>query len=529
LLNNKLKFSGLLLIVVLVIFSFFNSLIIGLSWDENFHLINGQLRWEYLKSLGKFKNYYYPGNNFYPGFHDTVSYILFNLLTNIFDGKYIVEIKHTINFLFSILSIVGFYLLSKKIFNENIAILASILCLLNPFFFGHMGMNPKDMPIFFSFIWFCYFFIRYLENFKKKRIVYLFLFSFFIGFGAGIRISFLLITFLPIIFGLIFLIKKYENKVYDLFKRLFIDFNISLLTITTLVLLCWPHVVDNGIAFFFEAIKNTMNWTDVPAYNLINGIFYKTSDTSPLYFLYFFIYKLPFFISFLIILTFIVISAKKYFFKNLIKNFLYKFYILLTLILFPILVAIIFKVNIYDNIRLFLFILPFIGLLASIGLYYCIFNLSHTTSKIIITLLTILFLPFLFRFISITPYHYSYINYSYPSLESSYNKFEHDYWGTSYEELLKKIKKKYNNINFSKAKISICGGNRISHTYYINKYFGIKNFVNIKEADYIMMTNRASFNINNKTTCFNQFKGEDLAKVSRLGLTYSIFRKISKN
>ena len=164
-LNNKLKFSGLLLIVVLVIFSFFNSLIIGLSWDENFHLINGQLRWEYLKSLGKFKNYYYPGNNFYPGFYDTVSYILFNLLTNIFDNKYIVEIKHTINFLFSILSIVGFYLLSKKIFNENIAILASILCLLNPFFFGHMGMNPKDMPIFFSFIWFCYFFIRYLENF----------------------------------------------------------------------------------------------------------------------------------------------------------------------------------------------------------------------------------------------------------------------------------------------------------------------------------------------------------------------------
>ena len=149
LLENKLKFVGLPLIIILLIFSLYNSLTIGLSWDENFHLINGQLRWEYLKSLGKFKNYYYLNNNLYPGLYDTLTYIFLKLLTNIFSNQYIVEIKHTINFIFSTLSIVGFFLLTKKIFNEDIAIFACILCLLNPFFFGHMGMNPKDMPIFF--------------------------------------------------------------------------------------------------------------------------------------------------------------------------------------------------------------------------------------------------------------------------------------------------------------------------------------------------------------------------------------------
>ena len=529
LLENKLKFVGLPLIIILLIFSLYNSLTIGLSWDENFHLINGQLRWEYLKSLGKFKNYYYLNNNLYPGLYDTLTYIFLKLLTNIFSNQYIVEIKHTINFIFSTLSIVGFFLLIKKIFNEDIAIFACILCLLNPFFFGHMGMNPKDMPIFFSFIWFCYFFLKYLENYEKKRIIYLLIFSFFIGFGAGIRISFLLIIFPPIVFGLTILIRKFKKELYNLIKKLVIDINISFLIIVFLIILCWPHVIDGGITFLFETIKNTMSWSNVPAHNLINGNFYETANTSRLYFLFFFIYRLPFFISFLVILSLILIAVKKYFFIDLIKNFKDKFYILLIFILFPISIAIIFKVNIYDNIRLFLFILPLISLLGSISLYYLVYNLTHTNSRILTTILIIFFLPFLYRFILITPYHYSYINYSYPSLKNSYNKFEHDYWGTSYDELLKNIKKKYINIDFSKTKISICGGNRISHTYYINKYFGIKNFTSPKKADYIMMTNRASFNVNNKSTCFNQFKGEDLAKVSRLGLTYSIFRKISKN
>ena len=39
---------GLILIIFLIIFSFFNSLNIGLAWDEYFHHLNGLLRFEYL-------------------------------------------------------------------------------------------------------------------------------------------------------------------------------------------------------------------------------------------------------------------------------------------------------------------------------------------------------------------------------------------------------------------------------------------------------------------------------------------------
>ena len=59
---------GSILIICLIIFSLFNSLIIGLSWDEYFHHINGLVRFEYLKSLGDFEKYNFYNNEYYPGF-----------------------------------------------------------------------------------------------------------------------------------------------------------------------------------------------------------------------------------------------------------------------------------------------------------------------------------------------------------------------------------------------------------------------------------------------------------------------------
>ena len=204
-----------IIIFFLLIFSYYSSLIVGLSWDEIFHYINGKLRFEYLKTFGGFKDYNYSNNIYYPGLYDTIAYIfgyVIRIINSNFFEIYFIEIKHTINFFFGALSIVGLYKLVKVFFNKKIAYLSCIFTLLNPFFFGHLGVNPKDIIIFFSYIYFIYFFLKYLNKDKNKisNILYT---SFFIGFGCGIRISFLAIVFPIIIFGLIFLIKKKKFKI----------------------------------------------------------------------------------------------------------------------------------------------------------------------------------------------------------------------------------------------------------------------------------------------------------------------------
>ena len=179
-------------ISLLILFAWWTSLSIGLSSDEYFHHINGLKRYNFLTSLGEDKNFQFRNNEFYPGLYDTLSYAIGQIILIInkkFYANNIDIVMHTVNIIFSTLSILGLYLFSKKIFNKNIALVSVLLTLLNPFFFGHMGMNSKDIVIFFSLIWFSYYFYLYCTE-NNKLIKNLLFASIFLGFGCGVRLTF---------------------------------------------------------------------------------------------------------------------------------------------------------------------------------------------------------------------------------------------------------------------------------------------------------------------------------------------------
>ena len=148
-------------IFLMLLFAWVSSAIVGLSADEYFHHINGLVRYEFLISLGEKKIFEFRNNIIYPGLYDTLSYAISQIIFLINKKFYVGNIDvimHLINVSFSTLSILGLYLLTKKLFNKKIALITILLALLNPFFFGHMGMNSKDIIVFFGFVWFCYYF-----------------------------------------------------------------------------------------------------------------------------------------------------------------------------------------------------------------------------------------------------------------------------------------------------------------------------------------------------------------------------------
>jgi len=560
---------GSFLIISLIVFSFFNSLTIGLSWDEYFHHINGLARFEYLKTLGEFQKYNFRNNMYYPGLYDTISYAI-GYIVLLFDQNfyrnYFPEIIHSINFLFSALSIFGFYLILKIFFNKSIAILASLLTLLNPFFFGHMGMNSKDIIIFFALIWFCYFFYKYIK-YEKKIYLNLILTSFFIGFGCGVRLTFLVIVFPVIICGLIYLFNKSKGQYLNVIKRLIAHSMLASLIIILLTIICWPHMLavidaENTLKFISLIIKKTIAWNQGPKIGLMNGSFYEVFNTPPAYFLDVLRFRMPFYWSLLMLFTFLLLITKTIFFKNHIDNFNNKFIVIIIIAFFPILLAISLSASIYDNMRLFLFVVPFFCLLASFSLYFFLKNFTNSfKSKLCIILILFFFSNSMYRFISLTPYQYTYVNFSYLKIKDSMNKFEHDYWGTSYKELIKKIKNTYSQSEINEFRISECGGGDMTLVYYLNKYLNIKKtYDEYKKGDatHILGNNRAILHLDHldlsnlksttkliyddeleqiirsdgvKQTChnFERFKGEDLITVSRDGLTMSVFRKLQKD
>jgi len=564
---NKILSS---LIILMIFFAWWCSLTIGLSWDEYFHHINGLVRYNFLTSLGDFQKFEFRNNKFYPGLYDTISYAfgqIFFFINKNFYVQNIDLIMHIVNISFSSLSILGLYLLTKEIFNKKIALLSVLLTLFNPFFFGHMGMNSKDIVVFFSFIWFCYFFYLYCKK-EEKRFKNLILASLCIGFGCGVRLTFLIVIFPAIILGFIYLIKKFKSNHLILVKRLSLHIPIVFIITIFLIILCWPHFIvelqkGNFIEFTALIIKNTINWIDGPKIGLMNGEFYEVFNTPRTYFLDLIIYRLPFYLTLLLISSYFLIFLKKININNEIENFNQKFISLNIIAFFPIGLALILSVNLYDNLRLFLFIIPFLSIISALALDYFFENFKkHIQIKVITVVVLFLFTLSFYRFVILTPYQYTYVNYSYLKFENSIGKFEHDYWGSSYKELVNKIKEKYSKEEIKSFKIADCGGGDYTLIYYLNKYLKIKktysNINVLDQATHIVMNNRAFLDVfenqhvkdlvdekgnmlisdmekvsrapNIRQTCFDYkpFSGKDAVVVARNGLPLTIFREVDK-
>lgn len=553
-------------IFLMLFFAWWSSLTIGLSSDEYFHHINGLVRYKFLISLGEIQKYEFRNNQFYPGLYDTISYafgqIIFFISKKFYTNN-IDFVMHFVNISFSTLSILGLYLITKKLFNKKIALIASLLTLLNPFFFGHMGMNSKDIIVFFAFIWSCYYFYLYCTE-EKKLIKNLILFSLFFGFGCGVRLTFVVVIFPVIVVGFFYLFKKYQSNYSYLIKRLILHIPTVFFISVFLVILCWPHImVEINKGNFFEfislVIKNTINWNDGPKIGLLNGDFYEVFNTPKDYFLYVVIFRLPYYFTILIIISYLLFLLKKINLNNEVKSHHQKFFLINLVAFFPICLALILGVNIYDNLRLFLFIIPLFCIIAAFSLDYLIQTFKDSVFiKISSLTLLALFLLSFYRFIILTPYQYTYVNYTFPSLGKSVEKFEHDYWGTSYKELVSNLGNRFTKEEIQEFKIADCYGGDSTLLYYLNKNFGVKRLYNIDErplrATHIVLTNRTFLNAMNnpsvkdlvnekgvmllsdmekvvrapnvKTTCFSQYSGKDEVLVVRDGAALSTLRKL---
>ena len=370
---------------------------------------------------------------------------------------------------------------------------------------------------------------------------------------------------LPVILcGLHYLIKKYKSDYLSLIKRLSLHIPLAFFITLFFVILCWPHIIveidkGNVLDIISLVIKNTLSLSGGPKIGLINGEFYEIHNTPKSYFLNIFFYRLPFYFSFLLLASYLLFFLKKININDEIKNFNINFFLINLIAFFPILVTVILSVNIHDNVRLFLFIIPFFSMIAALSLNYFIETFKNSIKiKVSLLVTLILFSLSFYRFILLTPYQYTYVNFSYPTYSKSVDKFEQDYWGATYKELINNLKNQYSVEEVRKFKFADCYGGQETLLYYLKKHFGIKKLYDINErplqATHIALTNRTFPDVVNnpstkdivnqkgefllsdlekvlrspnvKTTCFKAYSGKDEVVVSRNGAKLSTIRKL---
>jgi hypothetical protein len=244
--------------------------------------------------------------------------------------KYEVQIHHIINLFFSISAVIGISKISKILFNKKVSKIVFLITFLNPIFFGHMSINPKDTIITFSNIWVTYFIIRYLQtqHIEIKRKYFSTLIGITIGLGLGVRANFIG-TLIPIfiIFFLDTFYFRIINKKKKLSKFFFKDFiKISFISYFIMIIF-WPEVHQNIFILPFKLVIASL--TDVSygtSWGLLDGIFYKTINTPREYLIINLFYKLPEYVLLTYLLFFYYLMTINSF-ENILNFLVKKYYI----------------------------------------------------------------------------------------------------------------------------------------------------------------------------------------------------------
>jgi hypothetical protein len=512
----------LLVIFILITYSFYCSITIGPTFDEFAHYKNGDNLFNYLFSFGR-REYIDPIYFYHFGLYD----FLGAFFSKNFTSNHIVESHHILNLIFSTFSIFGIYQVSKKLFNIKIAKIAFLVCFVNPIIFGHFSINPKDTIIAFSYIWILYLSIKYVEKQDRynDRINYLIYLILLISLGLSIRLTFVFFLF-PIFIVLLCEIIVKKKKFTFSFIKFFFDLFIIILFSFVVTIFFWPDAHPDLLRLPFVLIKeyfvSFFNSNFGLPHGLINGEFYLTQNTPKNYIFIFLLYKMPLYIIFSLFLLPFFILKKNFLNKEISshKNLIYLF----LQIFFPISIIIISGTSLNDGLRYILYIIPFICLTASISIFY-IFNLKYYFHNFLRFIFILLFAFNFVIFLQLTPYQYTFINSLNGKFSNNLNKFENDYWGASIKELL--VKANIKNIFDKKKyyKIATCGLHSDIVKFFLNKDFDIEyNFVNTNEEyDYIFFINRTYASPvdslhNNLDTCYNKFHNNTIVSVVRNGL-----------
>ena len=514
--NRKIVFY------ILILFSSFCAISIGYSWDEATLILQGKIAANYLLSLGLSD----PENIFRREFYSPIYYSLRYLFVQAFPSAYHIEAGHLVNLFFSIAAIVGIKKVCEEFFNKEVGIIVFLILFFFPAFFGHMGFNSKDTIIAFCHVWIFYLAIMYLKSNKSSQIYCI---SLLAAIGTGINLFFLG-SLLPLVAFFIFekfIYKKLDSKEIKP-KKFLSDILKGFLIFYFTLVLFWidthPNIFLLPFKFFYEWAFSDL-WRGY-FYILVNGDYYFYKDIPKSYLLTNIIHKSPeyFLVSYL--LFFGILIGSKSFFAEKFRLFYYKLLWITSMVIYPFVLFYLTPFSIYDGLRHVLWMLPYLCIVPGLTIYFLIKNLKRFSIKFISVFLLILFSYFIYNFLIITPYQYTYLNILNGSKKNNIKKFENDYWGASIKELI-------NNIDFAKNKklrITSCGVSP-SFKYYLKK----NGFINVEinrfeNSDYVIVTNRATLNEKNNEllNCFDKHNGEEIFNVSRNGVVLSSFRKINE-
>ena len=429
-----------LFFIVLFFFQLFIVNDYGFSHDEELSRLNGLVSYNYILEKFNFNTIYlHPDTPKLENYIDRTYGVIFELLlviiektSNLDNSKLIYLTRHYLTSFTFFIGCIFFYLTLRKFFSKKISLLGTLIFLSHPRIFAHSFYNSKDIVF---LVFFCisnFFLINFFFKQNLKNIIFL---SISISLAICVRPMAIIIPFLFIFF---YIMQNLDKKNL---KKIFLLIPFSFFTIFLTILL-WPFLWDDP-SRIFEVLKSMSKFEWIGEV-FFNGKYY-TAKYMPWYYAPIMILiTTPIFQISLFVIGFLIISktlfinlldlnnSKENVWKNEIEFFL--LYSLIIIFL-PLFLIIEFNSTIYNGWRQIYFVYPSIIFVCIFGLDY-IFKYKYLKKYILILITLSLSLNF-FNSFKNHPYQYNFYNFFVK--DKDLKNFEHDYWGVSNLDILKKI------------------------------------------------------------------------------------------
>ena len=441
---------GLFLCLGLVIVTTF--LDYGLTYDEEVAKWYGRfiLRWYSTFFQDRSALGYYD-LHLYGGFFEAISQLAVSICRKILPLD-VYETRHLVNALFGFLAVCGAYNLGRHLSGPAAGFFSGLFLTLTPGFYGHLFNNSKDIPFaaLFSLALFCIF--RTYNRLPAVSYRPVLETGLAIGLALGVRVGgIILLGYLALLWigwlSVQWMMGRYsERQLLVIGVRLARPFILIVIVAWTVMLMWWPWAQVAPLRNPYLAMKATANF-DWPMTVFFNGRFVPGTELPRSYLPTWLMISLPEFYFIVLLLGCLVAiqfltRAKK---EPLRPERLIKIGLLLFTIAFPIVTALILHPTMYDGMRQFLFVLPSLTALAGIslaGFLQLQINRFIKVGAVVLVMLSIG--ATVLDMMQLHPYEYVYFNRLFAGGESSAaQRFETDYWGSSYREGAEWVIKNY--------------------------------------------------------------------------------------
>lgn len=523
---DDLAWVWLLAVAVLVVLTYREY---GIIWDSEVQdeygrkLLSFYLSGFHDRSAFEFQNLYLYGGAF------DLTAALLNQVSPL--GEY--ETRHLLGGMVGVLGLLGAWRLARMLAGERAGFFAVVLLTLIPDYYGHMLVNPKDVPFACGMTWTLHLACRSVGQLPRPRLGTVLGLGLALGLTLGTRIGavlagFYLILILALYLGLRWRAGASARATLGITRQLALAYLPALVVAYLVMGVCWPWAWQSPLnPLVALSVFSHFTW---PNEVLAAGLVFKASEPPIWYLPLMLAVKLP-------EMVLVGLALALWFAGGWLVNWLndrrhgfavdndglrrLQFLMVTLAALFPIVYFLVFRPEVYNGIRHFLFVVPPLAILAAIAfnrLWLAIDRGPRLLGRAALAGFSVAVVIQAWIMMELHPNQCIYYNALVGGVKGADGRFELDYWGTSVaqaaEELATYVQDENGGNPIDRTyKVLVCA-NPESAMYFLPKQFELTRV--IAEGDFFIGLTLSG--------CDKSVDGQQIIRVERFGAVLSVVK-----